>query len=140
MAATVLKSPRAVAMSVYVIRAFVKMRGVLGDTRALAAKLVALEQELKTRLDTHEVAIVEVLQRIMKILDPPPPPPRRASAASTASALTNRTASSAQLALLTTGIDPSLRQKSAAMVGSASARLVDLDQRPIVATFRPAHQ
>jgi hypothetical protein len=76
MAANVLNSPRAVQMSVFVVRAFVKMRGILGDTRALAAKLVALEQELKTRLDTHEVAIVEVLQRIMKILDPPPPPPR----------------------------------------------------------------
>jgi hypothetical protein len=26
-------------------------------------------------LDVHEVAIVDFLQRIMKILDPPPPPP-----------------------------------------------------------------
>ena len=34
-----------------------------------------LEQELKIRLNIHEVAIVDVLQRIMKILDPPPPPP-----------------------------------------------------------------
>ena len=75
MAATVLNSPRAVQMSVFVVRAFVKMRAVLTDTRELARKLVAVEAELKSRLDVHEVAIVEVLQRIMKILDPPPFPP-----------------------------------------------------------------
>ena len=75
MAANVLNSPRAVQMSVFVVRAFVKMRAALTDTRELARKLAAVEAELKSRLDVHEVAIVEVLQRIMKILDPPPPPP-----------------------------------------------------------------
>jgi len=75
MAANVLNSRRAVQMSVFVVRAFVKMRGTFADTRALAKKLGALEQELKGRLDIHEAAIVDVLQRIMKILDPPPPPP-----------------------------------------------------------------
>ena len=75
MAANVLNSPRAAQMSVFVVRAFVKMRSLLTDTRELARKLAALEQELKARLDVHEAAIVEFLQRIMKILDPPPPPP-----------------------------------------------------------------
>jgi len=75
MAATVLNSPRAAQMSVFVVRAFVKMRAALTDTRELARKLAAVEAELKSRLDVHEVAMVEVLQRIMKILDPPPPPP-----------------------------------------------------------------
>ena len=75
MAATVLNSPRAVQMSVFVVRAFVKMRAALTDTRELARKLAAVEAELKSRLDVHEVAIVDVLQRIMKILDPPPSPP-----------------------------------------------------------------
>jgi hypothetical protein len=75
MAANVLNSERAAQMSVFVVRAFVKMRAALTDTRELARKLSALESELKSRLDVHEVALVEVLQRIMKILDPPPPPP-----------------------------------------------------------------
>ena len=75
MAANVLNSPRAAQMSVFVVRAFVRMRSMLTDTRELARKLAALEQELKARLDVHEVAIVDFLQRIMKILDPPPPPP-----------------------------------------------------------------
>src|ERR1019366_1457660 len=62
-------------MSVFVVRAFVKMRTAFTDTRELARKLAAVESELKSRLDIHEAVIVDVLQRIMKILDPPPPPP-----------------------------------------------------------------
>jgi ORF6N domain len=75
MAANVLNSHRAVQMSVFVVRAFVKMRATFAETRDLARKLSALEQERKGRLDIHEAAIVDVLQRIMKVLDPPPPPP-----------------------------------------------------------------
>jgi hypothetical protein len=60
MAANVLNSPRAVQMSVFVVRAFVKMRGVLTDTRELSRKLAALEKDLKGRLDIHEAAIVTI--------------------------------------------------------------------------------
>ena len=74
MAANVLNSPQAVQMSVFVVRAFLKMRAVLTDSGALAKKLADLETELKSRLDVHEIAIVEVLQRIMAILDPTPQP------------------------------------------------------------------
>ena len=71
MAANVLNSPRAVQMSVFVVRAFLKMRALLGDKRELAKQLAALEKELKQRLDIHEAAIVTVLQRVMDIIDPP---------------------------------------------------------------------
>lgn len=74
MAANVLNSPQAVQMSVFVVRAFVKMRSLLTDTRELAKKLAALEQELTSRLDSHEVAISEFMRRIMLLLDPPPAP------------------------------------------------------------------
>ena len=79
MAANVLNSPRAVQMSVFVVRAFVRMRGMLGDTRELARQLAALEKELKERLDVHEVAIVSILQRVMDLIDTPtsPDPPRK---------------------------------------------------------------
>jgi hypothetical protein len=76
MAANVLNSPQAVQMSVFVVRAFLKMRTLLSDTKGLAQKLAALETELKGRLDTHESAIVDVLQHIMRLLDPPPDPPK----------------------------------------------------------------
>jgi hypothetical protein len=74
-AANVLRSPRAVQMSVFVIRAFIRMRQTLLGTRELAEKLAALEKKLTSRLDVHEAAIVEVLQELMQILNPPPPPP-----------------------------------------------------------------
>jgi hypothetical protein len=75
MAANVLKSQQAARMSVFVVRAFVKLRAALAESQDLTRKLAAVEAELKSRLDVHEAAIVEVLQRIMRILDPPPPPP-----------------------------------------------------------------
>ena len=71
-AANVLRSPRAVQMSVFVIRAFVRMRQTLLGTRELAEKLAALEKKLTSRLDVHEAAIIEVLQELMQILNPPP--------------------------------------------------------------------
>ncbi len=75
MAANVLNSPRAVQMSVFVVRAFLKMRALLGDKRDLAKQLAALEKELKQRLDVNEAAIVTILQRVMDIIDPPVAPP-----------------------------------------------------------------
>lgn len=75
MAANVLNSPQAVRMSVFVVRAFVQMRELLGGTKELAKQLAALEKKLTERLDGHEIAIIEILRRVMDILDPPPPPP-----------------------------------------------------------------
>lgn len=82
MAANVLNSKRAMEMSVFVVRAFTKMRAALSDTRELARKLATLECEVKSRLDSHDAAIVEVMQRILDLIDPPehpapPPPPRK---------------------------------------------------------------
>jgi hypothetical protein len=71
MAANVLNSARAVQMSVFVVRAFLKMRALLGDKRDLAQKLASLEKELKKQLDVHEGVIVTILQRVMDIIDPP---------------------------------------------------------------------
>jgi hypothetical protein len=81
MAANVLNSRRAVQMSVFVVRAFLKMRALLGDKGELAKKLAALEKELKQRLNVHEATIVTILQRVMDVIDPPavplpPPKPR----------------------------------------------------------------
>jgi hypothetical protein len=66
-------------MSVFVVRAFLKMRALLGDKRELAQKLASLEKELKKRIDVHEAVIVTILQRVMDVIDPPallPPPPK----------------------------------------------------------------
>jgi ORF6N domain-containing protein len=75
MAANVLNSGRAVEMSVYVVRAFVKLRSVLSEHKDLARELAEVERQLTERLDVHEAAIVEVLRRVMFLLEPPPLPP-----------------------------------------------------------------
>lgn len=75
MAANVLNSPQAVRMSVFVVRAFIRMRELLTGSKELAVELKKLEAKLTSRLDVHEVAITEVLRRIMRLLDPPPAPP-----------------------------------------------------------------
>ncbi|MGA2801798.1 MAG: ORF6N domain-containing protein [Verrucomicrobiota bacterium] len=75
MAANVLNSPEAVRMSVFVVRAFVQMRDLLGGTKELARQLADLEKKLTARLNVHESVIVDVLRRVMEILDPPPLPP-----------------------------------------------------------------
>jgi hypothetical protein len=79
MAATVLNSPCAIQVSIYVVEAFVRLRGLLSSNRELVRKLAELEKELKERLDVHESAIVDILRRIMDIIDPPalPESPRK---------------------------------------------------------------
>lgn len=74
MAANVLNSPRAAHTSIFVVRAFVKMREVLVQNKELAAKLSELERALTARLDDHEKAIVHILAEIKKLMEPTPPP------------------------------------------------------------------
>ena len=75
MAANILNSPRAVQMSIFVVRAFAKMGETLLGTRELAKKLAVLENKLTARLDVRGAAIVQVLREVMQILNPPPSPP-----------------------------------------------------------------
>jgi hypothetical protein len=77
MAANVLSSAQAVQMSVFGVRAFVKMREVLVANQALAGKLAELEQKLAGRLDVHEKAILLILDEIKKLMAPPPPQPEK---------------------------------------------------------------
>jgi hypothetical protein len=55
-AATILNSPRAVEMSVYIVRAFVKLRGLLISNKDLAQELAQLERSL-LRLDLSRSTI-----------------------------------------------------------------------------------
>jgi hypothetical protein len=67
MAATVLNSPRAVEMSVYIVRAFVKLREGLASNKELLGKL----HELKRKLQTHDQAIVGVIHAIRELMGRP---------------------------------------------------------------------
>jgi len=62
-------------MSVFVVRAFIRMRALLSDNRKLAGELKKLEKRLAQRLDVHELAIVDVLRKVMRLLEPLPEMP-----------------------------------------------------------------
>lgn len=76
MAATVLNSPRAVEMSVYVVRAFVKLREVLASNTELARKLEALEKSVATLDARTRRQFEEVYSAIRALMTPPVPKPR----------------------------------------------------------------
>lgn len=57
MAAMILNSPRAIEMSVYVVRAFVQLRELLASNQELARQLKALETRVMRKLDTHDQAL-----------------------------------------------------------------------------------
>ena len=73
MAATVLNSKKAVDMSVFVVRAFVRLREILSTNRELAVKL----SELEDRLDTHDASIQNLIQAIRQLMLPEEPNRRR---------------------------------------------------------------
>jgi hypothetical protein len=72
-AANILNSPRAVAMSVYVIRAFVRMREEIAANSTLEKRMAIIEKTLLS----HDSALRDVIQKIRPLLLPPPEPPRK---------------------------------------------------------------
>jgi phage regulator Rha-like protein len=68
MAASVLNSKRAIQMSIFVIRAFVRMREALAANQQIVAKLAELER----RLENHDTNIQGLLAAIRQLMAPPP--------------------------------------------------------------------
>jgi len=66
MAATVLNSERAIEMSIFVVRAFVRMREALAANQQIVAKLT----ELESRLESHD-ADIQQLDAIRELMAPP---------------------------------------------------------------------
>ena len=73
MAASVLNAPKAIEMSILVVRAFVKLRNILATHRQLATKLAELER----KLSTHDQQIVVLFDAIRELMTPPVKPKRR---------------------------------------------------------------
>lgn len=72
MAAMVLRSDYATKMSVYVVRAFVKMRDELTANLGVLRRL----SEIDKKLIEHDVVLREVLERLQPLLNPPPEKPK----------------------------------------------------------------
>jgi ORF6N domain len=73
MTATILNSPRAIEMSVYIVRAFVQLRELLSSNKELAKRLDQLEARIEKKLATHDEAIAAMLSAIRKLMHPPIP-------------------------------------------------------------------
>lgn len=73
MAASVLNSPRAVEMGVFVVRAFVNLRRAVATHQALAAKLAELEQ----RLAGHDAELQSIVQAVRSLLSTKEVPRKR---------------------------------------------------------------
>ena len=73
MAANVLRSRRAVQMSVYVIRAFVRLREHIAANQAILKRLAEID---KTLLQ-HDTALRDIYRKLLPLLQPPPDPEKR---------------------------------------------------------------
>jgi hypothetical protein len=73
MVANVLNSGRAIEVSVYVVRAFIKIRAQLTNRDILSDKVEVHEE----RLDDHDAKIGQIIDAIRKLMLPPETPQRR---------------------------------------------------------------
>jgi len=71
MVASVLNTQRAIQVSVFVVRAFVKLREMLSTHKELAHKLAALERKLQN----HDESIRSLVAAIRQLMAPPEPEP-----------------------------------------------------------------
>lgn len=73
MAASILNSPKAVEVSVYVVRAFVQLREVIAGHKELARRIGQLER----KLSDHDDQILVMVEAIKQLMDPKLPPRTR---------------------------------------------------------------
>lgn len=73
MASTILNSDEAVSMSVYVIRAFVKMRENLMANAIILKRLAEIDKTLMR----HDQALWDIYQKLLPLLQPPEVKPKR---------------------------------------------------------------
>lgn len=73
MAASVLNSQKAVEISVYIVRAFVKLRRMIAENKELSNRIV----QIKRHLAEHDEQIIELVKAIKQFLKPDPPPKKR---------------------------------------------------------------
>ena len=73
MAATVLNSARAIKVSLFVVRAFLKLREMLRTQKEFAHKL----EDIEKKFSEHDEKFKIVFQSIRRLMEPAPDPPKR---------------------------------------------------------------
>lgn len=73
MAANILRSERAVQMSIFVVRAFVRLREQVAANQAILKRLAEIDRTLLE----HDSSLLDVYEKLLPLLQPPPDQPKR---------------------------------------------------------------
>ena len=73
MAASVLNSPQAIETGIFIVRAFVKLRGMIAEHKELSRKIARIEHLLAE----HDEQIITLIKALKQFLQPKPPPRKR---------------------------------------------------------------
>jgi len=76
MLSSVLRSKRAIAVNIEIVRAFVELRRVAGSFAALQTKLEELERAMTGRLDQHDEQLDQIFKILHQLITPPQRPKR----------------------------------------------------------------
>lgn len=72
----VLRSDRAIAVNIEIMRAFVELRRVAFSYAALQERLENVEREISGRLDQHDEQLNQIFKILNQLIAPPQPPKR----------------------------------------------------------------
>jgi hypothetical protein len=73
MAANVLNSSRAVQMSIFIVRAFLRMREELATSAVILKRLAQIDRKLLV----HDVVLRDIYRKLQPLLSPTPAPSKR---------------------------------------------------------------
>jgi hypothetical protein len=67
----VLRSDRAIAVNIEIMRAFVELRRIASSYSALQERLRSLEREMTGRLDHHDEQVDQIFKALRQMIAPP---------------------------------------------------------------------
>lgn len=73
----VLRSKRAIAVNVEIMRAFVELRRAAFSYEAIEKRLEELERETSAKLGQHDNQLRQIFDALRQLTSPPPRPTRR---------------------------------------------------------------
>lgn len=77
MLSSVLRSKRAVAVNIAIMRAFVELRRAAASYTAIERRLEDLERETQAKLGRHDQQLDTIFKALRQLISPPPRPKRR---------------------------------------------------------------
>src|SRR3954452_21105478 len=77
MLSSVLRSKRAIAVNIEIMRAFIELRRVASSYQKLEKRLEGLEREMTSRLDQHDEQLEQVFKALHQLITPPERPKRK---------------------------------------------------------------